>query len=166
MKTVFLSTGDPCAAPKDTKLYECHHKAHGYGGYDKFFLGAAMESDDLQDSGMQSLFVAVAADHRPSDGHVPNAATVVEMALRTERKQADEWAKQFKSLIEQRIQEFGDDPVCNRLGQMSIPNLRSLWGEAAFSETIFRTAQLCLLCWGANVVEFCVFTFSHQFPVI
>ena len=166
MRTVFLSTGDPCTESNDTKLYECHHKAHGYGGYDKFFLGVALESDDLQDSGLQSLFVAVAAQQLPSDGHVSNAATVVELALRQQQKQAKVWAKQFKALIEQRIQTIGDDPVCSRLGQMSIPNLRSFWGETAFAEAIFRAAPLCLICWGANLIKFGTFIFSNHLQII
>lgn len=166
MQTVFLSTGNPCAAPKNTKLYECHHKACGYGGYDKFFLGVALESEELQNSGLQSLFVAVAADHRPSDGHVPNTATVVELALRTEQKQAKRWAKQFKALVEQRLQYYGDDPVCNRLGQMSIPKLRTLWGESAFSKSIFKVASLSVLWWATNVIGLPILRLTEQLHVI
>ena len=143
MRTVFQSTGDPCVESPETKHYECHHKAYGYGGYDKYFLGVATNSDELIESGIQDMFFAVSTNHLPLDGHVSNTATVVEFAIQQQQQHAAEWAQQFKLLIEQRLEKASDDPACNRLRQMSIPNLRSLWGETSFSRTIFGAVSFC-----------------------
>lgn len=145
MRTVFQSTGDPCLEAPETKHYECHHKAYGYGGYDKYFLGVAIKSDELIESGIQDMFFAVLTDHLPLDGHVSNTATVVEFAMQQNQPQASDWARQFKLLIERRLEVASDDPACNRLRQMSIPNLRSFWGESSFSKTIFGAASFCTL---------------------
>ncbi|MFC1759735.1 hypothetical protein ACFL2H_13375, partial [Planctomycetota bacterium] len=125
--------------------YECHHKAYGYGGYDKYFLGAAIKSDELIESGIQDMFFAVSTEHLPLDGHVSNTATVVDLAIQQEQKQASDWALQFKLLIERRLEVASDDPACNRLRQMSIPFLRSFWGESTFARTIFGSITFCTL---------------------
>lgn len=125
-------TGDPCLEAVETKFYECHHKAHGYGGYDKYFLGLALKSDQLQLDGVEHLFHAVVAEQNPNDGHVANTATVVESALALGNAKATSWAHDFRSFVEESLLFASGVDRCKRLGNMRIPNLRERWGDDFF----------------------------------
>lgn len=134
MSLVFHATGEPCRATTDSKTHECYHKSHGYGGYDKFFLGLGLESRELQATGVEHLLSAVQAEHHRNDGHFANTATVLELAFRLEDARAKTWALWFRELVCKRLDADADLSVCYRLVDMNIPSVRevlgtSLWGQ-------------------------------------
>ena len=131
-------TGDPCHDPVDTKSYECFHKAHGYGGYDLYFLGTTLESMDFQLEGVDHLLKSVTTDHHLNDGHIANTATVIEAALESDHKCCKEWAEAFGGHIQQRLSTRDEDDACQRLVNMKIPRLRTVLGSSLFGLPYFQ----------------------------
>ena len=131
-------TGDPCGDAVDTKNYECYHKAHGYGGYDLYFLGTTLESEDIQVEGVDRLLKSIVTDHHSNDGHVANAATVIESSLESKHSLGRDWAGAFRELVDQRLAADSRDPACHRLLNMKIPRLRNLFRASLFTHPYFQ----------------------------
>ncbi|MCA9217805.1 MAG: hypothetical protein KDB27_32270 [Planctomycetales bacterium] len=113
----------------NSKAYECYHKSLGYGGYDKFFLGVALESDEAMSAGMKLMHESVTTNHAANDGHIANTAAATEVALEADNPLAIEWAAQFGELVQQRLAEHPNDPACHRLNDMAIPNTKVVWSS-------------------------------------
>ena len=113
----------------NTKAYECYHKALGYGGYDKFYLGVALDSTEAMASGMNLMHESVTTDHSPNDGHIANTAAATELALEIAHSQSEEWAVQFGELVHKRIRENPEDHAAQRLSDMCIPKTKLVWNS-------------------------------------
>lgn len=145
IEAVFELTGSPCTYSHESKEYECFHKAHGYGGYDKYFLGIALGSNELRFEAIEHLYAAARTEHHPNDGHIANAATVTDLAIRENQPLAAKWAAEFRELVVRRLEKNPGDPACRRLADMNTPNLRSHLGEQLFEQVLTKPSLITSL---------------------
>lgn len=140
---VLTLTEDANNLRHDSKAYECYHKALGYGGYDKFFLGVALDSDEAMDSGIRLMHEAVTTNHHANDGHVANTAAATEYSFEMGNLMSQQWAEELGDLVQHRLEERPNDPACQRLYDMCIPKTKAFWNSMS-SKTLL-TSVLCFL---------------------
>ena len=138
---VHAITGDPCLEGVDSKKYECYHKAHGYGGYDLFFLGVVLDSESMSETGVRHLLQSIETEHHPNDGHVVNTSTVLEYALRSGYPRSEAWVRDFRAALDRRMLTRTTDPAVRRLVDMNVPMLRSSLGQSFFSHPLFQEGR-------------------------